>query len=74
MRDNFYHWLLCALLGALFLGAAIVRGEGGLLNEWQRLTGASLLILVGVAGTISHYRARIDGDKQGAPDAGGAQS
>lgn len=57
MRDNFYHWLFAALLGALFLGAAIVRGEAdGFLTEWQRLFGASLVLIVGVAGAISHYR------------------
>lgn len=64
MRDNFYHWLFLALLGALFLGATIVRGEGGMLAEWQRLTGSTLVLVVGVAGTISHYR------QKGAPPHG----
>lgn len=56
MKDNFYHWLACALFGALFLGAAIVRGEGGYLSEWQRLIGSVAILLFGIAGTVSHYR------------------
>lgn len=59
MRDNFYHFLIVALLNTMFFGSEVARMADGTNASWANIGMSALISTFAIAGAVLHYRKAI---------------